>query len=105
MFHLSNECILFRWQINNRENLIRKMWADHFETLGTPSSNMNFDDNFLARVTADVQNIFNSCIEDLSGTLCAPPEYDEVARVCSSLKLGVSGIVIGYEHIQFACWS
>ena len=33
------------------KNLIRKMWADHFEALGTPSSNMNFDDNFVARVT------------------------------------------------------
>ena len=46
------------------KNLVHKMWEDHFETLGTPSSNMNFDDNFLAHVTANVLNIFNSCIED-----------------------------------------
>ena len=26
--------------------LIREMWADHFEALGTPSVNVNFDGNF-----------------------------------------------------------
>ena len=57
-----------------------------FETLGVPS--LNFDDNFLARVTANVQGIFNLCIENVSGALCASLEYDEIARVCSSLKLG-----------------
>ena len=66
------------------KNFIRKIWADHFETLGIPSSNMTSDDNFLPRVTANVLNIFNSCIEDPSGTFCAPLEYDEVARVCCS---------------------
>ena len=48
---------------------------------------MNSDDNFLAHVTANVLNIFNSCIEDPFGALCAPIEYDEIARVCSILSL------------------
>ena len=54
------------------KNLTLRMWADHFETLGKPSSNMDFDDNFLARVTANVLKIFNLCVEDPSGALCAP---------------------------------
>ena len=62
---------------------------------------MNFDGNFLACVTANVLNIFNLCIEDPSLALCAPLEYDEVVCVCSSLNMGVSGIVIDYEHIRF----
>ena len=53
------------------KNLICKMWADHFETLGTLPGNMGSDGNFLARVAANVQNIYNSSIEDPSGALCA----------------------------------
>ena len=83
-------------------NLIREMWVNHFEALGTPSNSENFDSNFLARVTASVEDIFKLCSEDLSGALCAPLEYEEVARVCSSLKPGVSGVSIDYEHIHFA---
>ena len=40
------------------KNLIREMWADHFEALGTPSVNENFDSNFLTCVTASVADIF-----------------------------------------------
>ena len=42
------------------------------------------------------------CSEDPSGALCAPLEHEEVARVCSSLKPGVSGVSIDYEHVRFA---
>ena len=59
-------------QINNRQNVIREMWADHFEALGAPSVNVNFDGNFLTCVTAGVAEIFKSCAEDPSGALCAP---------------------------------
>ena len=62
----------------------------HFETLGTTSNSENFDSNFLARVTASVEDIFKICSEDPAGALCTLLEYDEVARVCSSLKPGVS---------------
>ena len=84
------------------KNLICEMWADHFEALGTPSVNVNFDSNFLVCGTADIAEIFKSCDEDPFGALCAPLEYDEVARVCSRLKPGISGVLIDYEHISHA---
>ena len=84
------------------KNLIREMRADHFEALGTPSVNENFDSNFLTCVTASVADIFKSCAEDPSGALCAPLGYEEVARVCSRSKSGTSGILIDYEHIYHA---
>ena len=37
-----------------------------------------------------------------SRALCAPLEYDEVARVCSSLKPRGSDVSLDYEHICFA---
>ena len=84
------------------KNLIREMWADHFDALGTPSVNVNIDSNFLTCVTAGLAEIFKSCAEDPSGALCAPLEYDEVARVCSRLKPRTSGVLIDYEHISHA---
>ena len=78
------------------------MWVNHFEALGTPSNSENFHSNFLAHVTATVEDIFKICSEDPSGALCAPLEYKEVARVCSSLKPEVSCVSIDYEHIRFA---
>ena len=37
---------------------IRQMWADHFETLGTPSVNDNFDNNFCADIANRVREAF-----------------------------------------------
>ena len=70
--------------------------------LGTPSNSDHFDSNFLARVTASVEDIFRIYSEDPSGALCPALKYEEVARVYSSLKPGVSGVPIDYEHICFA---
>ena len=67
---------------------IREMWADHFEELGAPSENTQFDSDFLTRVTTNVQEIFISCTDDPSGVLSGPLQYEEVARVCSQLKPG-----------------
>ena len=78
------------------------MWADHFESLGTPSDSSKFDNGFCHRVTTRVQEILKTCIEDPSGALCEPLEYEEVAHVCSRLKLGVASISIDYEHIRYA---
>ena len=33
------------------KNAICDMWADHFEVLGSPSENSNFDNDFFSRVT------------------------------------------------------
>ena len=84
------------------KNLIREMWTDHVEVLGTPSVNKNFDSNFLTCVTAGVAEMFKSCPEDPSGAICAPLEYEEVARVCSRLKQETSSVLIDYEHISHA---
>ena len=84
------------------KNLIREMWVSHYETLGTPSNSENFDSNFLARVTAGLEDIFKICSEDPAGAMCTPLEYGEVACVCSNLKPGVSGVSLDHEHIRFA---
>ena len=83
-------------------NLIREMWADHFEASGTPSDNANFDNGFLDTVARGVQEIFISCTNDCTGALSQPLEYEEVARVCTNLKAGESGVLIDYEHVRFA---
>ena len=83
-------------------NVIRDMWADHFEALGTPSENDYFDNVFLNRVVSGVREIFDCCTNNPFGVLCEPLDCDEVACVCSKLKLGVTGLCIDYEHIRFA---
>ena len=84
------------------KNDIREMWAEHFEKLGTPSTNTNFDSVFFDRVSASVQEFMTSCKNDPFGDLNDPLRYKEVANVCSKLKPGVSGVVIDYEHVRFA---
>ena len=84
------------------KNSIRKLWADHFVFLGKPSSNENFDSNFLARVVNTIQELFVSFTDDPSGTLSESPKYEEVEDVCSKLKMGISGVDVDYEHIRFA---
>ena len=78
---------------------ILDMWADHFEALGTPSVSARYDNDFCTRIATSVKDILTSCIEDPSGVLDEPLQYDEVNCVCSHLKPGVS---IDYEHIRFA---
>ena len=70
------------------------MWADHFEFLGTPFDSSNFDNDFCHRVTTRVHDVLQTCIEDLSGALCEPLEYEEVAHVSSRLKPGVSPLIM-----------
>ena len=78
------------------------MWAGHFEELSTPSENIQFDSDFLTRVTDNVQEVFTSCTDDQSGVLSGSLQYEDVARVCSQLKPGVCGVLIEYEHVKFA---
>ena len=81
---------------------IRAIWADHFEALGTPSEIATFDKGFFTKVTDSVREVFSTFVNDPNGILCEPLEYEEVARVCSTLKLGVSGVEIDYEHIRYS---
>ena len=75
------------------KNDTREMWAEHFEKLGTASTNTNFDSAFLDRVSASVQEFVTSCKNDLFGDLNEPLTYEEVANVCSKLKPVVSGVL------------
>ena len=79
-------------------NKMREMWADHFESLGTPSYSSNVDNDFCHRVTMRVHDVLQTCIEDPSGGLCEPLEYEEVAHVCSRLKPNVTSISTDFEH-------
>ena len=63
--------------ITNKKQ-IREMWTGHFEELGTPSENIQFDSDFLSCLTANVQEIFTSCTDDPSGVLSEPLQYEEV---------------------------
>ena len=45
----------------------RDMWADHFESLGTPSNSSNFHNDFCRRVTTRVHDVLETCIEDPFG--------------------------------------
>ena len=67
-----------------------------------PPLNIQFDSDFLTRVTANVQEILTSCTDDPSGVLSGPLQYEEVARVCSQLEPGVCGVLIDCEHVKFA---
>ena len=81
---------------------IRNMWADHFEALGTPSANLNFDNDFAVRVSIRAKEILEHCLHNPLGILNELLSYKEVANVCSRLKLGVSGVLQDYEHIRYA---
>ena len=50
-------------------NLIRDMWANHSEALGTPSENENFENTFLNRVVSGVSEIFASYTNSPFGVL------------------------------------
>ena len=78
------------------------MWADHFEELGTPDLHTDYDNNFTARVSVFVANFYKTCLDHPVGVLSEPLSYEEVAKVCSSLKLGIYGVTLDYEHIRFA---
>ena len=82
--------------------VIRAMWANHFEALGTLSEIVTFDKGFFTKVTDSVREMSSTFVNDPNGILCEPLEYEEVARVCSTLELGVSDVEIDYEHIRYA---
>ena len=75
----------------NNKNDIHEMWAEHFEKLGTPLTNTNFDSAFLDRVSASVKEFLTSCKNDPFGDVNEPITYKEVENVCSKLKPRVLG--------------
>ena len=53
-------------------------------------------------VSDSVRESLFAFLTDPSGVLSEPLEYKEIAHVCFTLKLGVSGVEIDYEHLRFA---
>ena len=93
---------LVNGRLITNENDIRDMWADHFEALGTPTINLNFDNEFADLILTHVQTIFQNCTSDSTGAFRGPLTYKEVATVSSNLNPGVSGVLLDYEHIRYA---
>ena len=101
-FLFSDDRFLVNDTILTDRGKIRQMWADHFETLGTPSVNDNFATISVLILLIVFTEAFDSCTNDPSGDMCEPFVYEEVEFVCVSLKAGISGVEIDYEHIRFA---
>ena len=81
---------------------ILNMWADHFETLGTPSDNITYDKSFFQKVSSQVEELFSIFSGNLEGILSEQLSYEEVFNICDNVKQGVMGIPFSYEHITFA---
>ena len=54
---------------------IRDMCADHFEELGTPDLQTDYDNNFAAPVSAHVANFCKTCLDHPVGVLNEPLSY------------------------------
>ena len=80
---------------------ILNMWADHFETPGTPD-NITYDMSFFQKVSSRVEELFSIFSGNLEGILNEQLSYEEVFNICNNLKQGVTGIPFSYEHITFA---
>ena len=78
------------------------MWADHFETLGQPTTNNSYNESFRIKVESAVEQIFAECVSTLS---CTVPlfVYGTMKEVCQNLKCGVAGgpDMATYEHLKY----
>ena len=72
----------------NTDSDITNMCADHSETLGQPTVDDSYNENFRIKFESAVEQIFAECINTLS---CTEPLflYDTVENVCQGLKCGV----------------
>ena len=68
---------------------ILNMWADHVETLGTPSDNITYDKSFFQKVSCRVEELFSIFSGNLEGILSEQLSYEEVCSICDNLKKGV----------------
>ena len=69
---------LVNGRLITEENDTRDMWADHCEALGTPTVNLDFDNEFADSTSTHVQNIFQNCTSDSTGALNEPLTYEEL---------------------------
>ena len=61
-------CFLVDGKIVNTDLDITNMWADHFETLGQPTTDDLYDENLRIKVESAVEQIFAECVSTLSCT-------------------------------------
>ena len=92
---------LVNGRLITNENDIHDMWADHFKALGTPTVNLNFDNEFADLISTHVQTTFKNCTSDSTVALSGPLTYEEVATICSNLKPRVSGVLLDNKHIRY----
>ena len=43
---------------------ILNMWADHFETLGTPSDDITYDKSFFQKISSRVEELFQGILKE-----------------------------------------
>ena len=72
---------LVKGSLITKENDIRDMWADQFEALGTPTVNLNVDNEIADLISTHVQTIFQNCTSDSTGALSGQLTYEEVASI------------------------
>ena len=83
--------------ISDKNDILNK-WADHFETLGTPSDNVTYDKSFFQKVSCRVKELFSILSVNLKGILSEPLSYEEVDNICDKLKQGVTGFLFSYAQ-------
>ena len=87
------------------------MWADHFETLCTPSDDVTYDKSFFQKVSCRVKELFSNFSRNLDRILSEQLSYEEVCNICDKLKQGVTGIpymllsldlIYGFTFLSYA---
>ena len=61
-------CFLVDEKLVSTDSDITNMLADHFETLGQPTTDDSYDENFRIKVESAVEQIFAECVGTLSCT-------------------------------------
>ena len=82
-------CFLVDGKFINTDSDITNKWADHFETLGQPTIDGSYDENFRIKVESAVEQIFVECVSTL---FCTEPLLvnDTMKEVCQGLRCGVA---------------
>ncbi len=86
------------------ENKIMEMWKVHFENLGIPSNDVDFDNEFKNFVNNEITSCVESAQEMNNNVLSKPVDSEEVESVCKHLKCGKAQDLNGltYEHFKYA---
>ena len=83
---------------------VSDLWQEHFSSLGQPSENVAYDQEFKTLVECKLKEYCASLEEMAENVLNEPITVDEVKRVCTKLKLGKAQdyTALSYEHLKYA---